>query len=327
MRTLSLYLRLMNFAKLAACTAFFALALASAGSRVESTARLSDSIQNRDAKQKHEPLNGFYIVTLAVAPPPDNDVTATSDVPASPPTDRPQTINSPLWRDTIVDVAQNGTGILVREIAIEPVIGPHCPAHAVIARERDRSLPGESVDAAAGHHHLCSMNESEVAGVIGAANKDDVARANSDDFATQTIVATCGETDHLFELPYPDTLKWHALGLADSHIAALWKLSHEVVAHAFGDAPFLADFPGGTESEHRAAASALSASDDFAAQQLAAKLVPEIRGKRYESGFGDSNCAYASCRDHTAASALQGYVGVLDPATCVAPAHTAEVPK
>jgi hypothetical protein len=317
----------MNFAKLAACTAFFALALASAGSRVASTARLSDSIQNRDAKQKHEPLNGFYIVTLAVAPPPEDDATATptSDAPASSPTARPQPTNSPQWRDTIVDVAQDGTGIRIREIAIEPVIGPHCPAHAVIARERDRSLPGESVEAAAGHHHLCSMNESEVAGVIGAANKDDVARANSDDFATQTIVATCGESEHLFELPYPDTLKWHALGLADSHITALWKLSHEVVAHAFGDAPFLADLPG--ETEHRAATSTFSASDDLAAQQLAEKLVPEIRGKRYESGFGDSNCAYASCRDHAAASALQGYVGVLDPATCAAPAHTSEVPK
>jgi hypothetical protein len=319
----------MNFAKLAACTVFFALALAfaSAGPRFASTARLIDSIQNRDAKQKHEPLNGFYIVTLAVAPPPDDATAGTSDGSASPTASTNAAPASPKWRDTIVDVAQDGTGIRIREIAIEPATGPHCPAHAVIARERDRLLPGESVDAAAGHHHLCSMNESEVADVIGAANKDDVARANSDDFATQTIVATCGEDEHLFELPYPDTLKWHALGLADSHITALWKMSHEVVAHAFGDAPFLADFPGGTESEHRAADSALSASDDFAAQQLAAKLVPEIRGKRYESGFGDSNCAFASCRDHTAASALQGYVGVLDPATCAAPAHPPEGPK
>ena len=317
----------MNFAKLAACTAFFALAFASAGSRFASTARLSDSIQNRDAKHRRQPLNGFYIVTLAVAPPPDDATAGTSDDSASPTVSAKAASASPQWRDTIVDVAQEGTGIRIREIAIEPAIGPHCPPHAVIARERDRLLPGESVDTAAGHHHLCSMNESEVAGVIGAANKDDVARANSDDFATQTIVATCGEDEHLFELPYPDTLKWHALGLADSHISALWKLSREVVAHAFGDAPFLADFPGETESEHRAAASALSASDDFAAQQLAAQLVPEIRGKRYESGFGDSNCAYASCRDHTAASALQGYVGVLDPATCAANAHTPEGPK
>jgi hypothetical protein len=297
----------MNFAKLVAGTAFLALALASAGSRA------AVSSQNRDAKQKHLPLNGFYIVTMAVAPPPGD---APQDGAAAAPM---ASASGPAWRDTIVDVAQDGTGIRIREIVIEPAVGAHCPAHAVIARERDRSLPGESVDGAAGHHHLCAMNESEVAGVIGAANKDDVARANSDDFATQTIVATCGEDEHLFELPYPDTLKWHALGLADAHITALWKLSREVVEHAFGDAPFVAEFPGDTE---RVAAPkpALAAADDLAAQTLAAKFVPEIRGKRYDSGFGDSNCAYASCRDHSVASALEGYVGVLDPTTCAVPA-------
>jgi hypothetical protein len=316
----------MNFAKLAASTAFFAVAFASAGPRAASTARLSDSIQNRDVKQKHEPINGFYIVTLAVAPPPDDSTPGTADgLPAGPTAPTNGISASPQWRDTIVDVAQDGTGIRIREIAIEPAVGPHCPAHAVIARERDRSLPGESIDQAAGHHHLCSMNESEVAGVIGAANKDDVARGNSDDFATQTIVATCGESEHLFELPYPDTLKWHALGLADTHITALWKLSREVVEHAFGDAPFLSDLPDAA-TEHPKRAPALSPADDLAAQTLAEKLVPEIRGKRYESGFGDSNCAYASCRDHTAAAALQGYTGVLDPATCAAPSAGGAVP-
>jgi hypothetical protein len=302
----------MNFAKLAGCTAAIALALTSAGSRAALAGHSNNSIQNRDAKQKHEPLNGFYIVTLAVAPPPDDNATSPPDGP--PTASSEPKARSPQWRDTIVDVSQEGPGIRIREIAIEPAVGAHCPPHAVIARERDRELPGEFVEQAAGHHKLCSMNESEVAGVIGAANKDDVARANSDDFATQTIVATCGESEHLFELPYPDTLKWHALGLADSHITALWKLSHEVVAHAFGDAPFLPDLPDATE--HPRQVPALQAGDDFAAQKLAEKLVPEIRGKRYESGFGDSNCAYASCRDHTAASALQGYVGLLDPSTC-----------
>jgi hypothetical protein len=183
----------------------------------------------------------------------------------------------------------------------------------VIARERDRVLPGESVDGAAGHHHLCSMNESDVAGVIGAAAKDDVARENSDDFGTQTIVATCGEREHLFELPWPDTLKFHALGLADSHITALWKLSREVVEHAFGDAPFVPVLPSASPAQPPAAVP-----DDIATQQLAEKLVPDIRAGRYASGFGDSNCAYASCRDHSAAAALQGYAGVLDPATCAA---------
>jgi|HubBroStandDraft_5_1064220.scaffolds.fasta_scaffold03311_3 hypothetical protein len=291
----------MRIAKLGACSAVIAVALAFVSAPHASQRNTS----SKSEKDKHAPLNSFYIVTLGVAPPPDD--TSASTNTSSPSSTAPSQPTAPAWRDTIVDVLQDGTGIRIREIAIEPAIGPHCPPHAVIARARERALPGESVDAAAGHHHLCSMNASEVAGVISAATKDDVARENSDDFGTQTIVATCGENEHLFELPWPDTLRFHALGLADSHITALWKLAHEVVEHAFDDTTFASSPP-------------TTASDDTASQQLAEKLVPEIRSGRYASGFGDSNCAYASCRDHSAASALQGYAGVLDPATCAAPA-------
>lgn len=284
----------MRTAKLAACGAMVAVALVSVVSR----AAQHDPNAKSHNDKKSGPLNGFYIVTLAVAATPDSTDTAAP----SPPT---QITAEPAWRDTIVDVAQQGAGILIREIVIEPAVGAHCPPHAVIASERDRALPSDSVGEAAGRHHLCSLNESDVAGVIQAANKDDVARENSDDLETQTIVATCGEREHLFELPYPDTLRFHALGLADSSVTALWKVSHEVIKHAFGDEPF----PPGQTS-------------DTAAQQLAQKLVPEIRDGRYASGFGDSNCAYASCRDHSAKSALEGYAGVLDPATCAAPTGT-----
>lgn len=294
----------MGTGKLAACGALVAIALFSVGLRAG-----QHGGSTKAEKEKHAPLNGFYIVTLTVTAPPDEPAVAAPDAatPASPPA-AAQISSEPAWRDTIVDVAQEGTGILIREITVEPAVGAHCPPHAVIARERDRALPGDSVEQAAGHHHLCSMSESDVAGVIQAAYKDDVARENSDDLETQTIVATCGEREHLFELPYPDTLKFHALGLADSHITALWKMSHEVIARAFGDEPF----PAST--------------NDIAAQQFAEKLVPEIRSGRYASGFGDSNCAYASCRDHTAASALEGYAGVIDPSTCAAPSTTPSQP-
>lgn len=293
--------------KLGACSAIAVIALVFVGA--PHAAQRNSS--NKSDKDKHAPLNAFYIVTLGVTPPPDSDTAPAQSSTAPPQSGSSESNATPLWRDTIVDVLQDGTGIRIREIVIEPAVGAHCPPHAVIARARERALPGESVDSAAGHHHLCSMSESDVQGVIGAATKDDVARENSDDFGTQTIVATCGENEHLFELPWPDTLKFQALGLADSHITALWKLSHEVVEHAFGDAPFAPT------------SASANASDDLAAQRLAEKLVPEIRSGRYASGFGDSNCAYASCRDHSGASALQGYAGLLDPATCAAPAASA----
>ncbi len=290
----------MRIAKPGACAAIIVVALVFVAAPHAS----QRSTSSKAEKDKHAPLNAFYIVTLGITQPPGNDATPSPQQIAAP----------PAWRDTIVDVLQDGAGIRIREIVIEPAAGPHCPAHAVIARARERALPGESIEQAAGHHHLCSMNESEVAGVIAAAMKDDVARDNSDDFGTQTIVATCGENEHLFELPWPDTLRFHALGLADSHITALWKMSREVIEHAFGDAPFGPALQDATNPQIPAPP------DDVSSQQLAEKLVPEIRAGRYASGFGDSHCAYASCRDHSAASALQGYVGVLDAATCAAPA-------
>jgi hypothetical protein len=308
----------MRTAKLACCGALLAIALVSTGARAAQHGGSSKA-----EKEKHAPLNGFYIVTLSVAPHPDEPVAPASATPQSTTaepsaahTDSAKTDAAPAWRDTIVDVVQDGTGIVIREISIEPAVGAHCPPHAVIARERDRALPGDSVEQAAGHHHLCSMSESDVAGVIQAANKDDVARENSDDFETQTIVATCGEREHLFELPYPDTLKFHALGLADSHITALWKMSHEVISRAFGDEPFPSAQTAATAGD----------ANDIAAQKLAEKLVPEIRSGRYASGFGDSNCAYASCRDHSAKSALEGYAGVLDLSSCAAPSTTPAQP-
>lgn len=298
----------METPKLAACGALVAFALVFSGSWGAVSRAAQRGGSSRAAKDKHAPLNGYYIVTLGITPPSDAPALPSSDA-ASAAATPVQSAAAPIaaepaWRDTIVDVSQDGAGILVREIVIEPAAGPHCPAHAVIARERDRALPGESVEQAAGRHHLCAMNESDVAGVIDAAAKDDVARENSDDFGTQTIVATCGEVEHLFELPWPDTLRFHALGLADSHITALWKLSDEVVEHAFGDVPFPVS------------------KNDIVAQKLAEKLVPEMRAGRYASGFGDTNCAYASCRDHSAASALQGYAGVLNPAKCAGPSTT-----
>lgn len=269
--------------------------------------------KDSDKEKKSPPLESFYIVTQAMA-----ESETTSDAPAAPANgdaangapsngaapNRAQLAVAlgPAWTDTIVDVAPEGTGARVRQITIEPAVGLHCPPHAVIVREVDRVLDGDTVKQAAGRHKLCAMNESDVAGVIQATAKDDVARANSDDFGTTTIVASCGGKERLFELPYPDTLRFHALGLADSHITALWKMAAEVTSRAFGT-----DSPGNA---------AVSAADDLAAQKLAEKIVPEMRAGKYASGFGDSNCEFASCRDHSAASALQGYAGVQDPASC-----------
>jgi hypothetical protein len=241
-----------------------------------------------EKKKPAPPLVRFYIVTQAIAPPPDSGATSANAEERN---------VAPPWTDQVLDVVPEATSVRVRKIEIVPA-GPKCPPHAVIVRAAERTLSSTTPQAVAGRQHICALNESDVRGVIDAAERDEVQRANRDDFANQTIVAFCGGKEELFELPYPDTLRFHALGLADPHITALWKLSAEAESNAFGHALDFAHMPP---------------DEDEKSQQLAAKLVPEIRAGAYDSGFADSDCPYATCRDHSARSALQSYSG---PLTC-----------
>jgi hypothetical protein len=243
-----------------------------------------------EKKKPAPPLDRFYIVTQSVAPPPDSDATNARAQESNP---------LPPWTDEILDVApiSGAASVRVRKIEIIPA-GTKCSPHAVIVRAAERTAASASVQSIAGRQHICALNESDVSGVIDAALRDEVQRAHRDDLANQTIVAFCGGKEELFELPYPDTLHFHALGLADPHITALWKLSAEAESNAFGHAIDFAHMPP---------------DEDAASQQLAATLVPEIRSGAYDSGFADSDCPYATCRDHSARSALQAYSG---PLTC-----------
>ncbi len=242
-----------------------------------------------EKKKPAPPLDRFYIVTQSVAPPPGSDAASHATASGSNPI--------PPWTDEILDVAPDSSSVRVRKIQIVPA-GPHCPPHAIFVRAAERILASASVQSIAGRQRICALNESDVRGVIDAAERDEVQRANRDDLANQTIVASCGSREELFELPYPDTLRFHALGLADPHITALWKLSAEAESNAFGRS---IDFAH------------MAPDEDAKSQQLAAKLVPEIRNGAYDSGFADSDCPFAACRDHSARSALQSYSG---PLTC-----------
>ena len=71
--------------------------------------------------------------------------------------------------------------------------------------------------------------------MISAAKRKTGAPASDDDSASQTIVARCGTKQRVFELPDKDSLRFDALKLADSHLAAFWDLAAVVEAHTFGD--------------------------------------------------------------------------------------------
>ncbi|MFZ0581634.1 MAG: hypothetical protein WA690_23255 [Candidatus Acidiferrales bacterium] len=196
------------------------------------------------------------------------------------------------WVDHILEVRPQGDAVLVREIRIAP-LDAACPHHVTV-RAVERVLPDTTIKKLTVKSPLCSFEEDVVEGMINTAKRPSGAITDSDDSASQTIVARCGTQQKMFELPDEESLRFEALQLADAHLAAFWELAATMEAHAFGT-----DF----------SLAILTPQQDQDAQNLAAKLVPEIKSGRYDPGFADQSCPYAECSDHNAASALQGYQG------------------
>jgi hypothetical protein len=224
-------------------------------------------LADTDKPKPKPPLENFYVVTQA---------TFHAD---------------PKWVDHILEVRPVEEGVRVREIRIAP-LHPTCPHHVTI-RAIERVVPNTTVKKVALHFDLCAFTEDDFEGMVSAARRKTSA-ASDDDSAAQTIVARCGTKQRIFELPDESSLRFEALTLADSRLAAFWNLAAVVEARTFGD-----DFSLAT----------LTPEQDRAAQALGAKLVPEIKSGKYDQAFADNNCPYAECSDHSSASALQGYAG------------------
>jgi TonB family protein len=224
----------------------------------------------RQSKEEIE-LGSFYVVTQAV-----------SD-------------KGTPWADKILDVRAEVGAVRVREIRIAPM-NRNC-AHNITVKAVERVLPNTTVAKVAGKFKLCSYPDDDFAGVIQVAKRDYVESESIGTSASHTIVAKCGTQERLYELPYPETLKFEALKMADSRITALWDLADDVEERAFGK-----DFSFGRAT----------AAQSRERQELGAKFVPEIMAGKFDSGFPDSACAFAECRVHNAKSALQGYGGVID---------------
>jgi TonB family protein len=203
--------------------------------------------------------------------------------------------NGPGWSDTILDVRDGVGGVRVREIRIAP-LNRNC-SHIVTVKAVEIVLPNTTSAKVAGKFRLCSYPEDDFAGVIQIAKRSDIEPDSLESAATQTIVAKCGTKEILYELPDQDLLKFEALKRADARIAALWDLKDDVEDRAFGK-----DF----------AFAKATAEQNKERQVLGAKFVPEILAGKFDSGFSDSTCAFAECRDHNAKSALQGYKGPID---------------
>ncbi|MGA7841593.1 MAG: hypothetical protein WCA34_11775 [Candidatus Acidiferrales bacterium] len=231
-------------------------------------AMLSGAAFTTDHAKPKPPLENFYIVTQAIFH------------------------TDPKWVDHILEVRPEEGSVRVREIRIAP-LSPACPHHVTV-RAIERVIPNTTVKKVANHLDVCAFSEDDVESLIAAAKRKTGASASDDDSATQTIVAHCGTKQRVFELPDKESLRFDAITLADTHLAAFWDLAAVVEDHTFGDDFSLAK---------------LTPEQDRDAQALGAKLVPEIKSGKYDQAFADNNCPYGECSDHSSASALQGYAG------------------
>jgi hypothetical protein len=231
-------------------------------------AMLPSAASTSDQPKPKPPLENFYLVTQAIFH------------------------SDPKWVDHILEVRPEDDGVRVREIRIAP-LNPSCPHHVTV-RAVERVVPNTTVKKVALHFDLCAFSEDDVESMIHAARRKTAPNSDGDDSASQTIVARCGTKQRVFELPDKDSLRFNALHLADSRLAAFWDLAAVVEARTFGDDFSLAK---------------LTPEQDREAQALGAKLVPEIKSGKYDQAFADNNCPYGECSDHSSASALQGYAG------------------
>lgn len=229
---------------------------------------LSGAAFTTDHAKPKPPLENFYIVTQAIFH------------------------TDPKWVDHILEVRPEEGSVRVREIRIAP-LSPACPHHVTV-RAIERVIPNTTVKKVANHFEVCAFSEDDVESLIAAAKRKTGASASDDDSATQTIVAHCGTKQRVFELPDKESLRFDAITLADTHLAAFWDLAAVVEDHTFGDDFSLAK---------------LTPEQDRDAQALGAKLVPEIKSGKYDQAFADNNCPYGECSDHSSTSALQGYDG------------------
>ena len=208
------------------------------------TSFMCESLASRVEAQTHDKneLKSFYVVTHVV-----------SDA-------------SPFKYEYVLDVTPQGKGVLVREIRIAPH-NSGCPS-AVTVKAADHLLTNTTPKSVS-KLDLCALKVGTVASVISGAQPKGVV-ASIDDTASYSIVATCGKTEKVFEIPYPETVELEKLKKTNPQVALLWDLAYNVHRRSFGE----------NFSFHNA-----SASQEAEFQALGAEIVPAIKSGIYDRGF------------------------------------------
>jgi TonB family protein len=174
---------------------------------------------------------------------------------------------SPFWFEYVLHIKPQGKDVLVREIRIAP-LSSACTNRATV-KAADHLVKHAALQRVVGLD-LCSLEVGAVSAIVSRAQSKGV--VSVDDTASFTIVASCGKTNRVFEIPYPETLNLEELKKMNPQVGSLWDLAHEIQRRSFGEKFSFYDN---------------SASQDKAFQALGAEIFPAIKSGIYDPGFPD----------------------------------------
>jgi len=174
---------------------------------------------------------------------------------------------APFWFEYVLDVKPRSRDVLVRKIRIAP-LNFACP-NRVTVKAADKLVKNTSPQRVV-RLDLCSLDVAAVASVIRGAQPGGA--VSIWDTASHTIVATCGKTEKVFEIPYPESVELEKLKKTNPQVASLWDLAYDIGRHSFGERFSFYD---------------ASARRDEVFQALGAEIAPAIKSGIYDQGFQD----------------------------------------
>ena len=182
----------------------------------------------------------------------------------------------------VVDVQTDGPDVVIRYARIGWTNPSFC-ARKIVQSSQVR-LPNRTIKDLVKANNPCAVNPRDLAATV---KKYSITAGHFETFSAG-VVATCGPTTSVLELPDESKVDLKKLKSANATMSRLWNLISDVVDPAFGKDDI---FQGRTEAE------------DLVLQRAGQEIVPELASGRYDEGLAaavhgnDSTWRHPSLRD------------------------------
>jgi TonB family protein len=169
---------------------------------------------------------------------------------------------APFWFEYILDVQPEGNGSRVRHIRIAPA-SSLC-ASVVTIRGMEKRVESPPGDLFAGLN-FCSINVDSYNRLVAKFTRN----AAIDDTVGYTVVASCGATQRVFNVPYLETLDLEELRKQSPDASHIIDLYSEVGKRVFPNEPL----------------NGMNHQKDYELQRTAQSFIPDLRSGSFDAAF------------------------------------------